>query len=851
MTLPGGGATLLGNGGAVRDSANNVERVFAPDAFFGASPASTLGGPVSIVVRGRSLPLGGSQPFALTVYGAAAAARARSGLPPRLVPVSDGAVGGGECASAPRLRPAITRSPPPLGNVSTVSFAFEAPLLSSSPPAASTAAAGPLPAANAAKAAAADASSSPFECRLSVARTGATSPPPLFAWTRCSSPLEFRSLPDGGYTFSVRNSAVGGSTGSGGGGVTSASFAVDTAAPTAEIVGREAPMRSARRGAVFAFGAAAGEASAVSFECRLERALSAGGETTAAAAAATNETTPVAAAAPVILLGASALGAWEPCSSPVGYGGLGTGTWIFSVRARDAAGNEQRSSSDSSATSTSASWSVRLPRHAKLVKAERAVEGGGDGGGGGGGGGGGAAAPAPGPSPSPSPSPSASATARYSATFSFEADPGDEEAVARRRRRRVFAAAAAAAAAVSASSASSSTSASTSAPADAFECSLLAWNSSTVSFSTVASALQPCSSPKTYSDLPGGGTLYLFQVGVVADAGGSGGASASSPGDLAAATQLALGEAPAPADAAALLPQAKIDAFPPRVFSAAAARRAGAPAAFDVPLSLAGASPAADRFACSLQGPAGDGSLWLPCSSPHRLDFAAMVDGSYVLRVAAESDAAALAQRAAAEAAAEAGGATLAPEAAAAFNGRGAPASASFVLDSLAPNVTSMALHAQTTLRGGEVNSTQLEPVDVTFGVANEVSFFEGENVFLSGGGARFFGRKTREKKRKTLLDTKKKNSQTQADLALLRSLGVMPCAFAFRGSPSSAFRFAPTVAGADDGAVGSGVAGARCRLVPWGETAAPVLLVPIPVRREKGRVGGREAALVLLSPFF
>ena len=110
---------------------------------------------------------------------------------------------------------------------------------------------------------------------------------------------------------------------------------------------------------------------------------------------------------------------------------------------------------------------------------------------------------------------------------------------------------------------------------------------------------------------------------------------------------------------------------------------------------------------------------------------------------------------------------------------------------------------------------------------------------------------KLEKRREKPFSTTKKINSQTQADLALLRSLGVMPCAFAFRGSPSSAFRFAPTVAGADDGAVGSGVAGARCRLVPWGENAAPVLLVPIPVRREKGREGGREAALVLLSPFF
>ena len=101
---------------------------------------------------------------------------------------------------------------------------------------------------------------------------------------------------------------------------------------------------------------------------------------------------------------------------------------------------------------------------------------------------------------------------------------------------------------------------------------------------------------------------------------------------------------------------------------------------------------------------------------------------------------------------------------------------------------------------------------------------------------------------KKKLKNSKKKTfspKQQQADLARLRSLGVMPCAFAFRGSSStSSTRFAPSVAGADDGALGSGVAGARCRLVPWSENAAPVLLVPIPVREKResrGRGGGGE----------
>lgn len=474
VTLPGGGATLLGNGGAVRDSANNAERVFAADAFFGSPPAASLGGSISIAVRGRSLPLGGTQAFALTVHGAAAAARIRAGLSPRLAPTASAA----DCASAPRLPPAITRGPPPLGNASTVSFAFETPSLSnvsSSTPTATNATT------------TTNTTDALFECRLAAARTGSTSPPPLFAWTRCSSPVELRSLPDGGYTFSVRNyvAAGGGSSSSGSGsgsgssssGVTSASFAVDTVAPVAEIFAEEAPMSSARRGAVFAFRAAAGEASAVSFECMLQR--QAGNAATAATAtAATNGTTTNGTTAngttttttdPVVLLGASSLGAWEPCSSPKGFGGLGTGTWVFSVGARDAAGNEQRLNSTSS--SSSASWTVRLPRHAKLVRAERAEEGtdsGGDG----------AAAPSPSPG---------NATAKYSVTFSFEADPGDDAAVAAAAAGGV--ALPPAPALIPSNSSSPKSSVSPFATTDVFECSLSAWNSSTASYSTVVSPL--------------------------------------------------------------------------------------------------------------------------------------------------------------------------------------------------------------------------------------------------------------------------------------------------------------------------------------------------------------------------
>jgi len=103
--------------------------------------------------------------------------------------------------------------------------------------------------------------------------------------------------------------------------------------------------------------------------------------------------------------------------------------------------------------------------------------------------------------------------------------------------------------------------------------------------------------------------------------------------------------------------------------------------------------------------------------------------------------------------------------------------------------------------------------------------FFGGEEVEA------FF-----KEKKKTLLKTSLLNPSTQqADLALLRSLGVMPCAFSVKTSgrsSASGVRFSPGVTGVDDGALGSGSSGAKCRLVPWAENSAPVLLVPVPVRK-------------------
>ena len=123
-----------------------------------------------------------------------------------------------------------------------------------------------------------------FECRLDSG-----------AWGACTSPKSYSGLGDGEHTFSVRGiDAVGNVEASPAG----RTWTVDTVAPDTSIA--SGPSGAvASPGASFAFAAAG----ATTFECKLNG------------------------------------GAWDACTSPKSYAGLGDGAHTFSVRAIDAVGN--------------------------------------------------------------------------------------------------------------------------------------------------------------------------------------------------------------------------------------------------------------------------------------------------------------------------------------------------------------------------------------------------------------------------------------------------------------------------------------------------------------------------------
>lgn len=295
---------------------------------------------------------------------------------------------GGSCPPPP---PAITAPPPRVTNVSTVIIGFAAP----------------------------DGGS--VECRLSN-EIGATTPRPLFPWKACTSPSTLTALPDGSYLFAVRAAGAPES------GAVSAPFSVDTRPPAASITAASAPAAGTRRGAYFEFGAA--DASGASFECRLDRGAPAGA--------------PPSPPGRSRVLGAAALGAWEPCTSPRAYGSLSNGAWTFRVRSADGAGNVQ------AAPYAARTWRVALPRHADLD--------GGDAG---------------------------ATVGQGGAVFSFRAVDEDPTAVG--------GAGVGAAAAVAAD--------------PSFTCSLAAWNATAAAYVPVVAA-EPCTSPKAYTGLGPGLHLF-------------------------------------------------------------------------------------------------------------------------------------------------------------------------------------------------------------------------------------------------------------------------------------------------------------------------------------------------------
>ncbi|BDA48509.1 probable serine protease/ABC transporter B family protein tagA at N-terminal half [Coccomyxa sp. Obi] len=251
------GRSLHGNGAP--DHLNNVEQVVIP---------SMGPGLVVILVTGFNIPQG-PQKYSLVVQG-----NFNGTLQSTYNPAWNGATS----LSCDLPVPYINSGPATLSNRTSGSFNF------------TTVDVAPLG----------------FECQLN--RGGVKTPPPLYAWAPCTSPVSFSGITDGSYLFEVR-----------GRGFTvqdSRIFAVDTAAPRAVLTAASAPVPGATRSAAFAFSAQ--DASPVSFSCR----LSVAGPQPAGAAALN-------------------AGLWRSCINPQAYTSLPSGNWTFDVRATDGAGNAQ------------------------------------------------------------------------------------------------------------------------------------------------------------------------------------------------------------------------------------------------------------------------------------------------------------------------------------------------------------------------------------------------------------------------------------------------------------------------------------------------------------------------------
>ncbi len=136
---------------------------------------------------------------------------------------------------------------------------------------------------------------STFECKLDGpgAATG--------AFTSCASPRTLGPLADGTYTFSVRATDLAGNTDAT---PASSSFTVDTAAPDTTITAGPTGTTNVNSPS---FSFTATEAGST-FECRLDGP-------------------------------GAATGAYAACASPRAFASLADGTYTFSVRATDAAGN--------------------------------------------------------------------------------------------------------------------------------------------------------------------------------------------------------------------------------------------------------------------------------------------------------------------------------------------------------------------------------------------------------------------------------------------------------------------------------------------------------------------------------
>jgi len=255
-----GGATILGNGD--RDDTNNVEMIHLSDVPYGS---------VVVTVSGADVPQG-PQPYSLVVLG-----QFTGSLRGEYNPVKD--ANALEVCALVEAKVFVT--PPAVSNNRHPVISFGAALVNSVV--------------------------SAFECRLS----GASPAPQLHNWRQCESPVTYRDLPDGTYSFDVRGDEESQQDG--------ASFTVDTVPPVAQFASPPPPL--SLESSMYLEVVASDEASPVSVDCKLERVGS-------------DDRT-----APPQLSGMSSLGRWERCDSPLQLGGLSEGVWQLSARATDAAGN--------------------------------------------------------------------------------------------------------------------------------------------------------------------------------------------------------------------------------------------------------------------------------------------------------------------------------------------------------------------------------------------------------------------------------------------------------------------------------------------------------------------------------
>ncbi len=260
------GIPFLGNGGGLEDSSlgdavNNVEQ-----ARWEFLPA----GRVAIEIYGANIYSNqiGPQPYSLVVNGDFAGTLVAPGP-------------GQNQEDCPVVSAVITSGPPEVTNSEVISFEFGVGASGSS-------------------------AGFSFECMLAAVRDGQVIDG---QWTACSSPAEYRDVPDGEYIFSVKPSQESS--------VAKQTFVVDRSPPILQVVSLEAPVGLARYGIT-----ATDSLSQAQPECMIEGegvqpTLFAGG----------------------IVASQVKAGEWFPCGPEVTFGWLLAGQTMMYTRAVDEVGN--------------------------------------------------------------------------------------------------------------------------------------------------------------------------------------------------------------------------------------------------------------------------------------------------------------------------------------------------------------------------------------------------------------------------------------------------------------------------------------------------------------------------------